>query len=510
MRRHLVWTFGAPPPADGAAAVALEPLEQVDLPALAALFADAYRGTIDDEGEGPAEALAELRACIAGKYGPLLPDASGFVGPPADPDGAVLLCVHTLNGLTLPFVVYVVVHPRAQRQGLADAMVRAAAARLQADGHAGLHAVVTVGNTASERLCAGLGLVERPRPPARGREELARALRQRVDAKTKPPGALGALEALAVQLGLLQGSERPALRRPRLLLFAGDHGAVADGASAWPSAVTAQMVINILHGGAASAVFARLHGVELRVVDAGVAAELGPHPALTMSKIGTGTASWLHGPAMTADQRRAAEALGAAVFAEARRDGVDALLVGEMGIGNSASAALLTHGLTGAPLAGCVGPGAGQDAAGLVRKRAICAAAWTRAGLEPGGASAERLAEEFGGFEIVAMAGAMQAAAAARVPVLVDGFIASAAALWARARWPDRPWADALVLSHQSAEPGAAAQLAALGGRPLLDLGLRLGEGTGALLAWPLVRAALAFLDEMATFEAAGVGGDRR
>lgn len=332
------------------------------------------------------------------------------------------------------------------------------------------------------------------------------ALRQRVqqliDGKTKPPGALGRIEALALQIALAQGTEAPAADPAHLLIFAGDHGLVAEGVSAWPQEVTAQMVLNFLQGGAAANVFARTHGVQLTVADAGVAADLPDHAELQRADIRRGTRNAAHEDALMPDEVASALRFGADL-ARARVAAGDRLLaIGEMGIGNTASAALLAHAVAGLDLDALTGPGAGLDPAGVARKRAILMRTAAR---RPGRLAALEALAAFGGLEIAAMAGALVAAASARTPCLVDGYIATAAALVAIAARPDaEPY---VIFAHRSHEPGHRLMLEALGADPVLDLDLRLGEGTGALLAIPLLRAACAMVAEMATFDSAGVSG---
>jgi nicotinate-nucleotide--dimethylbenzimidazole phosphoribosyltransferase len=332
--------------------------------------------------------------------------------------------------------------------------------------------------------------------------DLDDALRERIDAKTKPRGALGRLEELALRLGRMQGTTSPELRGGVVLVFAGDHGLAAEGVSPFPSAVTAQMVENFLAGGAAINVFARQNGLELKVVDAGVAAELPPRPALIAAKVRAGTRNALHGPALTAEEVEECLRRGSEIVDTMAAGGSNAVLFGEMGIGNTSAAALLMSALTGEPIDGCAGRGAGHDDAGLERKRAVLAAVRARHGETDG---ARRALEFYGGCEIAMMAGAMLAAAERRMVIVNDGFIVSAALLCA-ARIEPRVL-DYAVSAHGSAEHGHGRVLAALGQRPLLDLGLRLGEGTGAALAWPLLTAACGFLREMATFGSAGVSG---
>ena len=333
--------------------------------------------------------------------------------------------------------------------------------------------------------------------------ELTVALRHKIDRKTKPTGALGQLERLALQLGLVQHTLTPVLRQPQMLVFAGDHGAARAGVSAYPQEVTWQMVENFLAGGAAINVFARLNGLGLSVIDAGVAHDFGARPGLIDAKVAPGTASYLDTPAMTPAQCAEALAHGVRIVRALAAEGCNVVGFGEMGIGNTASASLLTHRLTGTPLAACIGRGTGLDDAGLVRKQQLLEQALARAAAAGGSDEPLALLAEFGGFEIAAMVGAMLAAGEARMLLLIDGFIVGAAALVACRLRP--ALRDYCVFCHRSAEPGARAQLAALDAEALLDLGLRLGEGTGAALAYPLVAAAAAFLNEMASFESAGV-----
>ncbi|NKI97420.1 nicotinate-nucleotide--dimethylbenzimidazole phosphoribosyltransferase [Rhizobacter sp. SG703] len=330
---------------------------------------------------------------------------------------------------------------------------------------------------------------------------LAQRLQQRLDRKTKPQGSLGRLESLALQLGLIQRSEAPKLELPQMLVFAGDHGLAARGVSAFPSDVTWQMVENFLAGGAAVSVLARQHGLALTVVDAGVAHDFAPRAGLVDRKVARGTADALAGPAMSDAQCRQALAAGMAVVHELPGN---AVLLGEMGIGNSSSAALLLARLAGQPIDACVGRGTGLDDAGLARKRAVLAQVLERhAGAEQ---PLDALAA-FGGFEVAMLAGAALQAAAERRVVVVDGFIASAAVLVAVRLAP--ALAGYCVLAHRSAEPGHQLMVRELvhqgAAEPLLDLGLRLGEGSGAALAWPLLGSAVRVLAEMASFESAGV-----
>jgi nicotinate-nucleotide--dimethylbenzimidazole phosphoribosyltransferase len=331
-------------------------------------------------------------------------------------------------------------------------------------------------------------------PQLPGLDQAAAAeLRSLIDGKAKPLGALGRLEELAVQLGAIQGTTEPRADHATILLFAGDHGLVEDGVSAYPQAVTAAMVGMILDGRASINALARTVGAEVRVIDAGVAADLAPHWNLQNSKVRPGTRSAMREPAMTAAECVQALDCGAAAANRAITDGAEIIALGEMGIGNTASASLLLHRLSPAPLEDCIGLGAGQDDEGLGRKHRVLATAVTRwSGYEP-----FQVLRQFGGLEIAAMAGAALAAAAARRPVVVDGFISTAAILAAVRLQPDLlPYC---IFAHGSAEKGHRLMLEALGATPLLDLGMRLGEGTGAALALPLLKAAAAMAREVAS-----------
>ncbi|MBN2760171.1 MAG: nicotinate-nucleotide--dimethylbenzimidazole phosphoribosyltransferase [Rhodobacteraceae bacterium] len=318
-----------------------------------------------------------------------------------------------------------------------------------------------------------------------------------IDNKTKPLGALGQIETLAAQLARFRNTLTPRIETCDLVIFAADHGIAREGVSAFPPEVTQQMVLNFLAGGAAANVFARSQNVSVHVVDAGVGGEALMMPGLISRRVGAGTQSSLHGPAMTEAQLQYALAAGAEIVAQTP---ADALAFGEMGIGNTASASLVAHKLSGLALDDLVGRGTGVDDAGLARKKAILAQAAARTAPL---LFADQALMEYAGFEMAMMAGAMQAAAEDGRIVLVDGFIATASAAAALARAPHiRP---ALVFCHRSQEAGHRALLEWLGADPLLELDMRLGEGTGALLAWPLVKAASAMLCDMASFDSAGV-----
>ena len=328
-------------------------------------------------------------------------------------------------------------------------------------------------------------------------DALATMLDKAINNKTKPLGSLGVLESIAKQIGLIQKTTQVELKQPAILVFAADHGVVAEGISAYPQSVTWQMVENFLSNGAAINVFARQNDCALYIVDAGVNHDFGPRDGLLNRKIDTGTRNFAHEAAMSAQQCAAAMDAGMALVAE-----LDADLVGfgEMGIGNTTAAAALMHKLTGAPVAECVGAGTGLSAAGILHKQHVIEAAVAHhAGA---GATLEILAT-FGGFEIAMMAGAMLKAAERRMVLLIDGFIVTSALLVAARLQP--AILDYCIFSHCSDESGHRRLLDHLHARPLLQLDLRLGEGTGSALALPLVHAAVNFLRQMATFESAQV-----
>jgi len=333
---------------------------------------------------------------------------------------------------------------------------------------------------------------------------LAERVQAASDAKTKPPGSLGRIEDLAVRMALAQASETPTADPARLLIFAADHGLAAEGVSAWPQSVTAEMVRNFLAGGAAANVFARSLGAQVTVADAGVAAPLDDAPGLVRAGIRAGTRNAAQEDALTGAEVAAALGFGSRLAREAAGQGARVIALGEMGIANSSAAALLGHAIAGLDLEALTGPGAGLDPPARRRKLEILTRAATR---RPGPLAPLDALAAFGGLEIAAMAGALVGAASAGTVVLIDGFIATAAAL---AALTARPEARAhCVFAHRGAEPGHGPVLHHLGAVPLLALEMRLGEGTGALLALPLLRAAGAMLSEMATFESAGVSGSR-
>jgi nicotinate-nucleotide--dimethylbenzimidazole phosphoribosyltransferase len=334
----------------------------------------------------------------------------------------------------------------------------------------------------------------------RADQAILAAANRRLDTLTKPLGALGRLEPLAAQVCAAQSTLTPAILHPVAVVFAADHGVADRGVSAYPRAVTEQMVKNFLNGGAAINVLARLQGMELWIVDAGVDGDCGPHPRLIDAKVRRGTRDLTVEAAMTAAECRTALAGGRKVIEEVMPRGGNTLVLGEMGIGNTAASALLMHGLTGLPLAECVGRGTGLDDAGLARKRGILAAACERR--RPPQDPTELLAE-FGGYEIAMLVGALLGAAQQRHVIIVDGFTVTVAAALAARIAPNV--LDYCVFGHCSQEHAHRALLQHLRVIPLLDLGMRLGEGSGAAIALSVLQAAVALFTEMATFEGAGV-----
>ncbi|WP_404360155.1 nicotinate-nucleotide--dimethylbenzimidazole phosphoribosyltransferase [Methylotuvimicrobium sp. KM1] len=332
--------------------------------------------------------------------------------------------------------------------------------------------------------------------------ELTDALQAKIDQKTKPLGSLGRLEALALRIGLIQNTLSPTLINPAIVIFAGDHGIAANGVSAYPQSVTAQMVANFLAGGAAISVFAKHNGLDLWIVDAGVNAKLSPHSKLIDAKIGKGTRNFLDAPAMTESECTQAIQAGADIVQERHRTGCNCIGFGEMGIGNTSSASLLMHCLTGLPLAQCVGRGTGLNEAQLGHKLSVLNQALAQ---HPNIHDPLQVLAIFGGFEIAMMTGAYLKAAERGMLIVVDGFIAGCALLAAAKCHPEV--LDYCVFSHVSDEQGHQALLDHFGAQALLDLELRLGEGSGAALAYPLIASAVAMLNEMASFAEAGVDG---
>jgi nicotinate-nucleotide--dimethylbenzimidazole phosphoribosyltransferase len=321
---------------------------------------------------------------------------------------------------------------------------------------------------------------------------------------TKPAGSLGELEVLGIQLaGIGQASPPPIPEPATVAVFAGDHGVVDAGVTPWPSEVTRQMVGNFCAGGAAINVIARQVGAEVVVVDVGVNGDLDPAPNLLRRKVRHGTANMVEQPAMTRSEAQAALDVGAEVGRELVASGARCLITGDMGIGNTTPSAALIAYFTGRPVAEVVGRGTGIDDTMLGHKISVVEDAILRTRREVPPGDAMGALASLGGLEIAALAGFIVGGAAARVPVIIDGVIAAAALVTAAMLCPSSP--EYCIAGHRSAEPGSRAVLEFLGLRPLLSLDLRLGEGTGASLALPLVQAAARVLREMATFDQAGV-----
>jgi nicotinate-nucleotide--dimethylbenzimidazole phosphoribosyltransferase len=311
------------------------------------------------------------------------------------------------------------------------------------------------------------------------------------------------LEALALQLAAITGQLCPPVARKAIIVMAGDHGVTAEGVSAYPASVTPQMVLNFVRGGAAINVLARQAGARVTVVDVGVAADLPPLPGLLARKVAYGTRNMARGPAMTRAQAEAAIQIGVDTLALETANGLDLIATGDMGIGNTTASTALVAALTGLPVAPLTGRGTGVDDAGLRRKVAVIERAL--AVNQPDPRDPLAVLAKVGGLEIAGLVGVILGAASRRVPVVIDGFISGAAALVAAALAPEVT--GYLIAAHQSVEVGHAVVLERLGLQPLLCLDLRLGEGTGAALAFYLVEAAARLLAEMSTFAEAGVSG---
>ncbi|WP_342087598.1 nicotinate-nucleotide--dimethylbenzimidazole phosphoribosyltransferase [Dyadobacter sp. OTU695] len=329
----------------------------------------------------------------------------------------------------------------------------------------------------------------------------SREIQAKIDLKTKPLGALGALEKLAFQITSVQNTLSPQLENPYIIVFAASHGIASEGVSAYPSEVTPQMVLNFIGGGAAINVFTRQHGIKLLLVDAGVDYDFGKNEKLIDAKVNFGTKSFTRQPAMTEAECTQCLEKGADLVRQVRATGCNVIGFGEMGIGNTSSASVIMSRLLNVPVSECVGKGTGLDDTQLARKIAVLSDA--SAYHQHIGNAPESVLATFGGFEIAMMCGAMREAARLGMLVLVDGFIASVSYLSALKMDPSIQ--RNAVFCHQSDEKGHRLLLQSLEAEPLLKLDMRLGEGTGCALAYPLLQSAVAFLNEMASFESAGV-----
>ena len=327
-------------------------------------------------------------------------------------------------------------------------------------------------------------------------------LKKKIDGKTKPPGSLGRLETLALQCGKIQDSLNPELVNPTILVFAGDHGITEEGVSPYPQEVTAQMVLNFLNGGAAINIFCLQNNISLHVVDAGVKTDFPEGTELINANIGRGTKNFCKEAAMSLEECERAIEKGAELSRTVPVSTCNVIGFGEMGIGNTSSAAALTQRFTGLPVEDCVGKGTGLDDSGLEQKQNTI-----RQALEKHAEIKEPQAvlSTFGGFEIAMMVGAMLESAVLKRIILIDGFIASAAFLAASRIVPEiKQYA---VFTHKSNEQGHAEIIKYLEVEPLISLGMCLGEGTGAAVAFPILKSAVSFLNQMASFESAGVSG---
>lgn len=328
----------------------------------------------------------------------------------------------------------------------------------------------------------------------------ADALQRKIDLKTKPVGSLGRLETIALQIGSIQQSLAPKLNEPKMFVFAGDHGIAKEGVSPFPQEVSFQMVMNFVGGGAAINAFCKQNEISLEVVDAGVNYDFPAELPITRAKIAYGTDSFLNGPAMTTDQCMEAFKTASELVQKAYDGGTNCVAFGEMGIANTSSSALIMHALTGVSLADCVGRGTGLDDEGLKKKLAVLEQAF---GNYSGGTEPLAVLKQFGGFETAMVCGAFLKAAELGMTIIVDGFNISAALLVANSMNPCVK--DYCIAAHVSNEKGHRLMLDFLGLKPVLDLGMRLGEGTGAAVAFPVIKSSLCFLNEMASFEDAGV-----
>lgn len=331
-------------------------------------------------------------------------------------------------------------------------------------------------------------------------EEMGEKVEAYIDTLTKPIGSLGRLETIAVQLAEMTGEPFPVVSPPGALLFASDHGVTEEGVSAYPKEVTAQMVYNFLSGGAAMNVFSRYIGAQFAIVDIGVAETLS-HEQLISRKIRRGTRNFCVEDAMTEEEAIQAITIGQEEARQLINNGVKCLIVGEMGIGNTTSASALLAAMTNQNVGELIGPGTGLKKEQMKIKQEVIERALAER--KPDKNDPIDMIKKLGGYEIATMSGAMLEAAKNRVPIIVDGFICTVSALLATAI--DKRASDYMLVGHQSTEPGHKAALEQLGKMPILDLQMRLGEGTGAALAFPIVEAATKMLSEMATFSEAGV-----
>lgn len=327
-------------------------------------------------------------------------------------------------------------------------------------------------------------------------------IQHKIDHKTKPLGALGDLESIALKIGGIQNSTTPSIHKPTIIVFAADHGISEDNeVNAYPQEVTTQMVYNFLNGGAAINVFCKQNHLHLKIVDAGVNHNFEDTPNLISAKIGLGTKNMVHEPAMTPKQYQEGLKKGAELIKKEHNNGCNTIGFGEMGIGNTSSASLLMSALTGINILDCVGAGTGLDRNRIAKKAAILKTIQLKYEIH----TLEDMMTSFGGFEIAMMVGAILKAAELKMTVLIDGFIVTAALLFAHHL--NENVVDYAIICHQSGEQGHRKMLDYLGRHAVINLGLRLGEGTGVAIAFPIINASVNFLNEMASFESAGISG---
>lgn len=335
---------------------------------------------------------------------------------------------------------------------------------------------------------------------ARPEQAIKEALTDKINNLTKPKGSLGTLEELALQIGLIQQTLTPTLQRPQNIIFAADHGIVDEGVSLSPKEITWQQISNFLHGGAGINFLCRQHGFELKIVDAGVDYDLPYEKGIINKKVRKGSRNYLHEAALTEEEMNLCIEQGAEVVRQSHNEGCNVISFGEMGIGNTSSSSLWMTCFTGIPLEECVGAGSGLDNAGIRHKYNVLQQALDN---YQGDGSAKDLIRYFGGLEMVMAVGAMLQAAELRMVILVDGFIMTNCMLAASKLYPEV--LEYAVFCHQGDETGHKSVLRAMGAKPLLDLGLRLGEGTGAVCAYPIVDSAVRMINEMDNFAHASI-----
>lgn len=331
-------------------------------------------------------------------------------------------------------------------------------------------------------------------------KEIGKQVSDYINTLTKPVGSLGRLEEIVIELAKMKNEAFPSVTPPGVLVFAADHGITEEGVSSYPQAVTAQMVLNFLSGGAAINVFSRQIGASLNIIDIGVAQDI-EHSRLINQKVRYGTANFYREDAMTREEAENAIAVGFEQGQDMINKGAQCLILGEMGIGNTSASSAILAVLSNSDIASLVGTGTGISQETLLHKVTVIHESLQKRNPNP--EDPIDIISKVGGLEIAGMTGAMLAAASNRVPVLLDGFICTIAGLLAKEISPNS--ADFMIVTHRSVEPGHQLAISLLGKKPILDLGLRLGEGTGAAIAYPIIQSATLMLKEMATFDSAGI-----